>query len=229
MHRIENEKILKTLGRMHQEASSEGLTIAKGLTKGIFRKLQPLDMDKAYLAISKGQGEFVFDLLVDRHAKHIVEFGTSFGISTLYLAAAAEKTGGKVITTELLASKCEVANRNFQEAGVEDIVDLREGDALETLKDIPGEIDFLLLDGWNDLYLPLLKILEPKFKKGTLIYTDNASFRSAQPFLAYLDSRPEMYKSQRLRDEKGGSELTEVIGVPEVNGVGEEQASAVVG
>lgn len=202
---------------MHKEASSEGLTIAKGLTKGIFRKLQPLDMDKAYLAISRGQGEFVFDLLVDRQAKHIVEFGTSFGISTLYLAAAAEKTGGKVITTELLPSKCEVANKNFQEAGVADLVDLREGDAMETLKDIPGDIDFLLLDGWNDLYLPLLKMLEPKFKKGTLIYTDNASFRSAQPFLEYLRAHQEMYKTRRLQDEKGGSELTEVIWIPEVS------------
>ena len=101
------------------------------------------------------------------------------------------------------------------------VVDLREGDALETLKDIPGDIDFLLLDGWNDLYLPLLKMLEPKFKKGTLIYTDNASFRSAQHFLTYLDSHPEMYRSKRLRDDKGGSELTEVIWVPEVSKAGE--------
>ena len=229
MHRIENEKVLKTLDRMHQEASSQGLVLMKGISKGIFRKLRPEDMEEAYIAISRSQGELLVDLLVEQGAKHIVEFGTSFGISTLYLAAAAEKTGGKVITTELLASKCEVARKNFEDAGMEEIIELREGDALETLKDIEGDIDFLLLDGWNDLYLPLLKVLEPKFRKGTLIYTDNASFKSAQPFLEYLQAHPEMYKSQRLRDDKGGSELTEVIGVPEVSGVGEGQASAVVG
>ena len=186
MHRIENEKVLKTLDRMHQEASSQGLVLMKGISKGIFRKLRPEDMEEAYIAISRSQGELLVDLLVEQGAKHIVEFGTSFGISTLYLAAAAEKTGGKVITTELLASKCEVARKNFEEAGMEEIIELREGDALGTLKDIEGDIDFLLLDGWNDLYLPLLKVLEPKFRKGTLIYTDNASFKNAQPFLEYL-------------------------------------------
>ena len=197
---------------MHKEAGSEGLTIAKGLAKGIFRKLTPVDMDNAYLAISSGQGHFIYNLLRQRNAKYIVEFGTSFGISTLYLGAAAKATGGKVITTELLPNKCRVAEQNFKEAGLEDRIELREGDALKTLKDMPGEIDFLLLDGWNDLYLPLLKMLEPKFKKGTLIYTDNASFASAKPFLRYITSHPALYKTQRLRDAKGGSELTEFIG-----------------
>jgi len=91
---------------------------------------------------------------------------------------------------------------------------LREGDALVTLKDAPDGIDFLLLDGWNDLYLPLLQLLEPKFKPGTLIYTDNASFKSAQPFLKYLQNNPKKYATKRLQDDKGGSELTEFIGQP---------------
>lgn len=196
---------------MHREANSEGLTIAKGLTKGIFRKLQPKDMEEAYIAISADQGRFVYDLIVERDARHIVEFGTSFGISTLYLAAAAEATGGQVITTELLSSKCKVASANFEEAGLAHRIDLREGDALQTLQDVESGIDFLLLDGWNDLYLPLLRILEPKFKSGTLIYTDNASFASARPLLDYFAAHPERYQSRRLQDDKGGSELTEVI------------------
>ncbi len=212
MNNITDQNILLTLRRLHKEASSQGMTLIKGLTKGIFRKLQPEDMKDAYIAISKSQGEFLYDLLVERKDKHIVEFGTSFGISSIYLGAAAKVNDGKVITTELLAEKCKVAQGNFAEAGLEPWIELREGDALETLKDIPNGIDFLLLDGWNDLYLPLLQLLEPKFKPGTLIYTDNASFHSAKPFLDYIRSRPTSYRTKRVKDDKGGSELTEYLG-----------------
>ena len=211
MHKILDTRILQTLENLHRSSSKEFPTILKGLAKGIFRKLKPEDMKEAYIAISETQGQFIYDLLIERKARHIVEFGTSFGISTLYLAAAAKVNGGKVITSELLPEKCRKAEANFRAAGVDQLIELREGDALQTLVDLPAGIDFLLMDGWNDLYLPLIQILEDKFKPGTLIYTDNASFASAQPFINYLRSRPEKYKSIRLKDEKGGSELTEVI------------------
>ncbi|MEL6676597.1 MAG: class I SAM-dependent methyltransferase [Bacteroidota bacterium] len=212
MYTIQQTSVQRTLDRMHQEANSEGMTILKGLTKGVFRKLEPADMSKAYIAISEGQGKYIYDLLVENQVRHIVEFGTSFGISTLYLAAAAQVNDGKVITTELLPEKCLVAAQNFEEAGMTPWIDLREGDAMETLKEVEAGIEFLLLDGWNDLYLPLLKLLEPKLKPGCLIYTDNASFPSAQPFLRYLKAHPETYRSRRLYDDKGGSELTEFLG-----------------
>ena len=211
IHKITDQQINQTLNRLHAEASSQGFTLLKGLSKGIFRKLRPEDMKDAYIAISRNQGQFLYDLLIQKQAKHIVEFGTSFGISTLYLAAAAKATGGKVITSELLAEKCRIAADNFKEAGLSHWIDLREGDALKTLKDVEDGIDFLLLDGWNDLYLPLLKILEPKFKKGTLIYTDNASFPSAKPFLNHLKAHPDKYQTERLQDDKGGSELTKYM------------------
>ena len=212
MNYILDQHIQSTLDQLHRAAGKEFQTILKGLVKGIFRKLRPEDMKKAYIAISRQQGEFIYDLLLQRKATHIVEFGTSFGISTLYLGAAAKENGGKVITTELLPEKCVVARQNFKQANLEEIIELREGDALETLRDIPDGIDFLLLDGWNDLYLPLLQLLEPKLRKGALIYTDNASFSSAKPFLRYLSAHPEKYRSQRISDDKGGSELTEYLG-----------------
>ncbi|NRB50346.1 MAG: class I SAM-dependent methyltransferase [Saprospiraceae bacterium] len=210
MRKINDQKALRTLNRLHGESSREMGKILKGLSKGIFRKLQPKDMKDTYIAISRSQGEFLYNLLVENRAKNIIEFGTSFGISTLYLAAAAKTNGGKVITTELLPEKCAVAQKNFEEAGLEDFIELREGDALQTLRHLDDSIDFLLMDGWNDLYLPLLQQLEPFFKDGTIIYTDNASFKSAKPYLDYIYSRPEMYKSRRIGDDKGGSELTTV-------------------
>ncbi len=212
MHAIANSQIQHTLNSLHRKASGQGFTILKGLSKGVFRKLQPEDMKDAYIAITREQGEFVYDLLLKHQAKHIVEFGTSFGISTLYLGAAAQVTGGHVITTELLPEKCRVARENFADAGLQDFIEVREGDALETLQDVEPGIDFLLMDGWNDLYLPLMKILEPKLAPGALIYTDNASFASARPFLNYLKSKPDEYRSVRIHDNKGGSELTTYIG-----------------
>ena len=211
MKKIQDIKIQSVLDRMHKEANSQGLTLIKGLSKGIFRKLKPEDMKDAYIAISKSQGEWLYNLLLEKQAKHIVEFGTSFGISTLYLGAAAKANHGKVITTELLPEKAKVALHNFKEAGLEEWIELRIGDAIETLKNIDNEIDFLLLDGLNDLYLPLLKVLEPKFKKGTLIYTDNTSFKSAKPFLEYLKVNAQKYRSVHLKDHKGGSELSEYL------------------
>ena len=209
---ISNPQIQHTLNSLHREASGQGFTILKGLSKGLFRKLRPEDMKDAYIAITRQQGEFLYDLLLRQKAQHIVEFGTSFGISTLYLGAAAQVNGGQVITTEILPDKCRIAAENFEEAGLQDIIDLREGDALQTLEDVASGIDFLLLDGWNHLYLPLLKLLEPKLKPGALIYTDNASFASAKPFLQYIQSHPEKYRTERIRDNKGGSELTTYLG-----------------
>lgn len=208
---ITDEKIAKTLQRLHQEANNEFPTIMKGLAKGIFRKLKPEDMKDAYIAMSRKQGEVVYDLIIKNNCQNIIEFGTSFGISTLYLAAAAKKTGGKVITSELLPEKCQVAHQNFAEAHALDVIDLREGDALQTLKNVSPNIDFLLLDGWNDLYLPLLQMLEPKFKKGCIVITDNTNFPSARPFLSYIRNHPR-YKSEQLPTDKGGTEKSIWLG-----------------
>ena len=113
INKISDIQILQTLDRMHSEASRQGFTLMKGLAKGIFRKLKPEDMKDAYIALSREQGQYLYHLLVEKNAKHIVEFGTSFGISTLYLGAAAKQTGGRVVTSELLTEKCRIAQQNF--------------------------------------------------------------------------------------------------------------------
>ena len=209
MNTISNKKTTKTLNKLHKESSSEKLTIMKGVLKGVFRELRPSDMKDAYIAITKKQGEYIYDLLIREKAKNIIEFGTSFGISTIYLGAAAKENKGHVITTELLDSKANRALQNFKDADVNSYIDLRIGDAMETLQNAPDNIDFLLLDGWNDLYLPLIKTLEPKLKKGAYIYTDNINFPGSKSFKEYIKSQPEKYKTERLSENKGGVELTE--------------------
>ncbi|MBX2815765.1 MAG: class I SAM-dependent methyltransferase [Saprospiraceae bacterium] len=205
---LNNNRIADVLHGLHREASQEMGRIIRGLAKGVFRKLAPEDMRDAYIAISEAQGQFIYQKVIEHGGKHMVEFGTSFGISTLYLAAAARVNGGKVITTELLENKCTVAQKNFEKAGVDDLIDLRQGNALETLKDVAPEIDFLLLDGWNDLYLPLLKQLEPKLSVGSLIYTDNIRMKGSQPLLQYVRQSPRY----RSHEDGLGGELSTYLG-----------------
>ncbi|WP_445946661.1 O-methyltransferase [Shewanella sp.] len=206
-HKITNPDILATLSQLHQDAGGDKYSLFKNIPKLLLGKLSPEDLKSAYLAISPAQGEFIYDLLLQSQAKHIVEFGTSFGISTLYLAAAAQQTSGQVITTELVTEKCTIAQQNFNQAKVNDLVELRQGDALVSLANIADGIDFLLLDGWNNLYLPLLKLLEPKLKPGAIIYADNANFPGMKPFVDYVRRQPEIFSSSSMKTSKGKIEL----------------------
>src|SRR5439155_191862 len=82
-------------------------------------------------------------------------------------AAVRDTGGGRVITTELDPVKAEQAARNFRASGLSEFIDLRIGDAFETLKSgLGGNIDLLLLDGWKEAYLPMLKFLEPRLSPG---------------------------------------------------------------
>ncbi|MEM7066565.1 MAG: class I SAM-dependent methyltransferase [Cyanobacteria bacterium P01_B01_bin.77] len=212
MHKITDATILNTLDFLYKDASSDKRRLLTAFPKILFGNLQPSDARKAYLPINRDQGEFIYDLLITEGAKYIVEFGTSFGISTLFLGAAARQTGGCVVTSELLPEKCAIAKKNFERAGIADLVDLREGDAMETLASVDDGIDFLLLDGWNNLYLPLLQMVEHKLNKGAYIYTDNASFPETEPLLSYLRENPAKFDSDYIKTGKGGIELTKYLG-----------------
>src|SRR6185437_14522742 len=109
-------------------------------------------------------------------ARTIVEFGTSFGISTLHLAAALrDNGGGRLITSEFEPSKAQRAKANLKAGGLLDLVEIREGDALETLaQDPPETIDLVLLDGAKSLYSEILSLIESRLRPGALIVADNA-------------------------------------------------------
>jgi predicted O-methyltransferase YrrM len=126
----------------------------------------------ASLAITPEVGELLYVLAMARRPRTIVEFGASLGFSTIHLAAAARDIGDtRVITTEIEPEKARAARDNLREAGLDDVVDLREGDALSTLADVRG-VDLLFLDGWNNLYLPVLELLEPALSAGALVIAD---------------------------------------------------------
>jgi predicted O-methyltransferase YrrM len=132
-------------------------------------------MRDIYMPVSPEVGRLLYLLARSRNAATIVEFGTSYGISGIHLAAALRDAGrGRLVTTELDAVKAERARENFRAAGLADLIEIRVGDAFETLAaGLEGGIDLLLLDGWKPLYLPMLKFLEPRLAAGALIVADD--------------------------------------------------------
>jgi predicted O-methyltransferase YrrM len=180
--------VKRTLDRMHHEASITDpplLRVADN-TQGEQRAAL---LDQAFIPVSEEAGRFLYGVTRASRPGTAIEFGTSFGISTIYLAAATRDRGaGKVITTELHAGKAEKARSYIADAGLLDRVEIRVGDALETLTRDVSEVSIVFLDGWKNLYLPVLQLLEPNCRPGTLIVADDLNLfpTALQPYLAYV-------------------------------------------
>jgi predicted O-methyltransferase YrrM len=147
------------------------------------------------IAVSRETGALLYMLARSLRARTIVEFGTSFGISTLHLAAALrDNGGGRLITSEFEPSKAARARDHLTAGGLIDLVEIREGDALKTLSvDLPETIDLVLLDGAKALYPEILSLVESRLKPGALIVADNAD--SSPDYLARVRSPANGYLS----------------------------------
>ncbi|WP_321898439.1 O-methyltransferase [Burkholderia cepacia] len=147
------------------------------------------------LPVSRETGTLLYMLARSGGARAIVEFGTSFGISTLHLAAALrDNGGGSLITSEFEPSKVARARANLTAAGLADLVEVREGDALRTLAaDLPDSVDLLLLDGAKGLYPEILALVEPHLGAGAFVVADNAEY--SPDYLAYVRAPENGYLS----------------------------------
>ncbi|MBE7195648.1 MAG: class I SAM-dependent methyltransferase, partial [Gordonia polyisoprenivorans] len=135
-----------------------------------------------YMAIARDTGILAYSLIRSARPAVVVEFGMSYGISALFLAAALRDNAladpaaaGHLYTTELSAKKVLAAEKTFAEAQLADLITILAGDARDTLESVSGPIGFVLLDGWKDLYVPVLDLLEPKLAPGAMILADNTS------------------------------------------------------
>lgn len=197
---IRAEPVRSVLQRLHAEAAGQKLDLVRLGATLAWDKLRgrpdsvPLEVDRLrnlYVPVSQKQGEFLYLVARSLCAKRIVEFGTSFGISTIYLAAAVRDNGGGILVgSELQPEKVATARRNLEEAGLGDLVEIREGDAQETLRDPGGTVDVVLLDGYKELYLPILKMLAPHLRQGAAVVADNIfTFRRAlAPYVAHVQN-----------------------------------------
>ena len=165
-------------------------------------KLVALDRDKAL---------FCYLLCRSLRSKRVVEAGTSFGVSTLYLAAAVRDNqveDGLVIGTEIEPAKAEIARRNFEQAGLSDYIDLREGDLQKTLQDLDGPIDFMLVDIW-EVALPALKLVSPHLRSGAMVVCDNTAIDAAEyrDYFIYINDPQNQFRTMTIPFE-GGFELS---------------------
>ena len=168
--------------------------------QGVEESLRPV-LRHAYIPVDRRQGEVLYLLTRAMGARRVVEFGTSFGLSTLYLAAAVrDGGGGEVIGSELEESKRLAAEAALARAGLGAIARVLPGDARASLATVPGPIDLLFLDGWKDLYLPILRLLEPRLRPGAVVVADDTKpFRKRlAPYLAHVRDARRGYLSLDL-------------------------------
>lgn len=206
----------EVIERLHGQAREEKPALAwmyaaqlPGLLlgRGIRFKADTRDrFDDKLIPVGPHCGAMLYLLARASRARCIVEFGTSFGLSTLYLAAAVrDNGGGRVIGTEFVPAKVATARAHLDEAGLADLVDVREGDARASLADLDEPVDLLLLDGFPDVALEVLELVEPHLRPGALVVMDDVSLFRADlaPLVARLTAPDSGYACMQLPVDDG--------------------------
>lgn len=191
MTTLEDAPVASALDRMYTESREQMSTLRArfdGIDMSSATAQERADaLSDVYMPVTPEAGRLLYALVRATRPATVVEFGMSLGLSGIHLAAAVRDNGsGRVVTTELSKAKIAAAKGNFDAAGLSDVITVLEGDALQTLADIDGPIGFVLLDGWKEFYLPVIKLLEPKLSEGALVVADNTNMPDTQPYLDYV-------------------------------------------
>lgn len=221
MNTLHSERVATLLGTLHAEAERADSDLMNEIIDSMGSSGQTMEQLAAqmmadekvdtravyrshadhFLSVSPGYGRFLYAMARACRATRIVEFGTSMGISAIYLAAALrDNGGGLLIGTELELTKVARARAHLDAAGLSDLVEIREGDARETLGHVDGPIDLLHIDGAWSLYLPVLKLIEPRLRAGSVVLAENAF---AGDYLTYIRDDAHGYLSQSLPLDEG--------------------------
>jgi predicted O-methyltransferase YrrM len=175
----------------------------------------PDERVRGFLERSRGQwhdlnvpfadGQALYDLVVSKGFRRGLEIGTSTGHSTIWIAWAMSKTGGRLVTLEIDASRHRTALRNLEEAGVAPYVDARLGDAHDLVKQLPGPFDFVFSDADKGWYTQYFKDLDGKLVVGGCFTAHNVlnGFAGVAAFLDYVRARPD-YDTTILRTSRSG-------------------------
>jgi predicted O-methyltransferase YrrM len=182
---------MKTVLAEYEQRSAEEIKLMRSLSREQFMAR----IDEFLICVGPEVGQLLNLLIAGAGAKTIVELGASYGYSTMWLADAARATGGKVHSLELSPKKVEFAREQLRRAGLESFVEFHVGDALETLKKLPGPLDFVLVDLWKDLYSPCFELFHPKLASGALVAADNMLYPPT--------ARPDATAYQNLVRQKG--------------------------
>ena len=190
MNTLRDPKVAAVIDRMYTEASDQ---MAQLRERGDEIRAAKTAQERAdafsdfYLPVTPESGQLLYTLVRATRPALVVEFGMSLGLSAIHLASAVRDNGsGRVVTTELSAAKVAAAKASFAEVGLDDLITVLEGDATQTLAGIEEPVDFVLLDGWKDLYVPVIQLLAPKLSTGALVIADNTGMPDAQPYVDYV-------------------------------------------
>ncbi len=218
---LNDSKLEALLNRLHAQSDTQvdetDAYFARRKQDGSLDFEKPYDDDlhgflsDKMVALDRDKGEFCYQLCRSLRAMRVVEAGTSFGVSTLYLAAAVRDNqveNGVVIGTEFEPSKVKIARENFREAGLSEFIELREGDLRQTLQDVGGPVDFMLVDIW-EVALPALERVSSSLRPGAIVVCDNTTV-AADEYRGYFEFVND--PSNRFRTMtvpfQGGFELT---------------------
>ncbi|MEB3980667.1 class I SAM-dependent methyltransferase [Mycobacterium sp. 663a-19] len=196
---LRDPRVSTVLDRMYAE-SKEQMSLLRERRDQFDRPMTAAEraeaMSEFYIPVTPEAGRLLYALVRATRPATVVEFGMSFGVSAIHLAAAVRDNGsGRVVTTELSGTKIAAAKKTFAETGLDDVITILEGDALSTLRGVDGPVGFVLLDGWKDLYLPVIKLLEPRLPTGALIVADNTSAADTGPYLDLVRNPENGYTS----------------------------------
>lgn len=161
--------ISAVLATYHQRLDAERSRMREASAAGTFREI----IDELLLPVGPDSGALLYILAKSLSAPTILELGTSYGYSAIWLGAAARASGGRVVTVELSEAKSAYAREMSRKAGLSDFVDFRVGDAVKTIAELSGGVDFVLVDLWKDLYVPCLEAFYPKLRPGAIVVSDN--------------------------------------------------------
>jgi predicted O-methyltransferase YrrM len=208
---LQDARVASALDRMYTESTEQFAKLREN--RDLFERVANASaqeradaLSEIYMPVTPDAGRLLYALVRASRPSTIVEFGMSLGISAIHLASAVRDNGsGRVVTTELSAAKVATAKRTFADTGLEDLITVLEGDALTTLAAVDGPIQFVLLDGWKELYLPVTKLLEPKLSPGALIVADNTSMDDTRPYLDHVRDPGNGYVSVNFPVREGDS------------------------
>jgi predicted O-methyltransferase YrrM len=216
---IDDAKLEALLDRLHSQSSAQDETLVDFFRSRARAQMDWQEFDRfmvdKLVALDRDKAELCYQLCRALRAKRVVEAGTSYGVSTLYLAAAvrdnvrADGGTGTVIGTEYEPDKARAARRHFAEAGLSEWIELREGDLRETLLGVAGPIDFMLVDIWTPMSRPALERVLPALRPGAIVVADNTTtFRADYEDYFALVNDPKSGMRTSTLPYAGGFELS---------------------
>lgn len=217
---LHNPELERMLARLHARSDEQREAMSDHLATRNRQRAAPLADDAMRIkqfrsdklvALDRDKAEFCYQLCRASNARRIVEIGTSYGVSTLYLAAALRDNmragggGGMVIGTEYESEKAKAAREHFAEAGFNDVIDLREGDLLKTLRQIDGPVDFVLIDIWISMARPALDLVASHLRPGGIVLCDNTERSRADyaDYFAFINDPSNGFRTMTLPFDGG--------------------------